>query len=196
MRLKMNKLLNIKKTVVTVVVLNLIQIGIVVGFAIYEFILNKGANVTSPFKDLNLLFGIVLAIIFINSFMMLRDAYILNQVRFQDEMLKETLTQVEDLNNTLRGQRHDFMNHLQVVYSLIELNEYQDAQNYLDRVYADIQKVTRVLKTVNPAINALLQAKILDCEKRGIKARMEISFSASGVADPSLGNVSYSGKFN
>jgi two-component system, LytTR family, sensor histidine kinase AgrC len=171
----MNKLLNIKKTITTVIVLNVIQIGIVMGFAIYEFVFSKGSILKSKFGDLNLLLGIVLGIIFINSFMMLRDAYILNQVGIQDEMIKGTLAQVEELNNTLRSQRHDFMNHLQVVYSLIELNEYPEAQNYLDRVYLDIQKINRVLKTTNPAINALLQAKTIYCEKRGIRVDLKIT---------------------
>jgi two-component system, LytTR family, sensor histidine kinase AgrC len=133
----MNKLLNIKKTVTTIIVLNVIQIGIMIGFAIYEFVFSEGSTLNSRFGDLNLLLGIVLGIILINSFMMLRDAYILNQVGVQDEMIKGTLAQVEELNNTLRSQRHDFMNHLQVVYSLLELNEYPEAQNYLDRVYLD-----------------------------------------------------------
>jgi sensor histidine kinase regulating citrate/malate metabolism len=171
----MNKLLNIKKTALTVVILNLIQIVIVIGFVTYEFVLHKRVNLTFPFRDWNLLFGIILGIIFINSFMMLRDAYVLNQVGVQDEMIKDTLARVEELNISLRSQRHDFMNHLQVVYSLIELGEYQETQNYLERIYIDIQKISRVLKTANPAVNALLQAKILGCEKKGITVHLEIT---------------------
>ena len=38
------------------------------------------------------------------------------------DMLEDALEQLEQLNIKLRGQRHDFMNHLQVVYSLMELS--------------------------------------------------------------------------
>ena len=37
--------------------------------------------------------------------------------------LEEAYGRLEDLNREMRAQRHDFMNHLQVVYSLIEMNE-------------------------------------------------------------------------
>jgi sensor histidine kinase regulating citrate/malate metabolism len=79
---------------------------------------------------------------------------------------------VESLNHSLRAQRHDFLNHLQVVYGLMEMEEYHDAREYIGKVYQDIQKVSRVLKTAIPAVNALLQAKLFDAEKRNI--RMEI----------------------
>lgn len=180
----MNKYLNIKKTVFTVITLNSIQIAIVAGLLIYELIFHKGVNLSYPFRDMNFLLGVILGIILINSYMMLRDAYILHRVRFQDEMIKETLIQVEDLNTSLRCQRHDFLNHLQIVYSLIELQEYQEAQDYLDRVYGDIQKVSRVLKTANPAVNALLQAKIIACEKREIKVHLEITSQLSDLPVP------------
>lgn len=110
-------------------------------------------------------------------------------------MMEKTLNQVENLNNTLRAQRHDFMNHLQVVYSLIEMKEYDEAEKYIDKVFTDIQKVNKVLKTSNPAINALLQAKILFAEKRGIKMNIKVASKLKNLKIPSwefcrvLGNI-------
>ena len=46
----------------------------------------------------------------------------LRMVRRTQE-LEEAYSQLEDLNREMRAQRHDFMNHIQVVYSLIEMNE-------------------------------------------------------------------------
>ena len=46
----------------------------------------------------------------------------LRMVRRTEE-LEEAYAQLEDLNREMRAQRHDFMNHIQVVYSLIEMNE-------------------------------------------------------------------------
>ena len=99
------------------------------------------------------------------------------------------------MNNTLRSQRHDFLNHLQVVYSLMEMDEYSEASNYIEKVYEDIKKVNRVLKTSNVAINALLQAKQLDCEERGIAVGLKISTALDKLIVPSwemcriLGNL-------
>jgi len=82
--------------------------------------------------------------------------------------VEEALEKVEVLNGTLRSQRHDFLNHLQVVSGLIEMQEFTEAADYIGRISADIQNVSRVLRTKNAAVNALLQAKYAMCQNRGI----------------------------
>ena len=67
------------------------------------------------------------------------------------------------------------MNHLQVVFSLTEMQEYGEAMNYIERVYGDIQRVSSVLKTSIPAVNALLAAKHADCEENHIRFETEIA---------------------
>ena len=66
------------------------------------------------------------------------------------------------------------MNHLQVVYSLIEMDEHKEAGEYIEKVYSDILKVSRVMKTSNAAVNALVQAKVLTCEKHGIAVELNV----------------------
>lgn len=76
---------------------------------------------------------------------------------------------LEKLNGELRSQRHDYLNHLQVVYGLMQLEEYKELQKYLEPVYKDMQKTGKALKTSKPAINALLKAKMDEAEsKEGI----------------------------
>jgi sensor histidine kinase regulating citrate/malate metabolism len=100
-------------------------------------------------------------------------------------IIKNSLHQVENLNNTLRAQRHDFMNHLQVVHGLIDMEEFDEAKRYIQRVFEDIQKVNSFLKTSNPAVNALLQAKILTAEKFDIKVILNIKSTLKDITIPS-----------
>jgi sensor histidine kinase regulating citrate/malate metabolism len=74
----------------------------------------------------------------------------------------------------MRAQRHDFINHLQVVYSLLQLGEHQEAEEYLRRVYEDLRQVGRLLRTENPAVNALLAAKSVQAEQRHIRLSFSI----------------------
>jgi sensor histidine kinase regulating citrate/malate metabolism len=183
----MNRKLNIRKTVITVVALNLIQIGAIASFLLYLAYHNSAKHLKGwgiQFRDVGLLLGIVLLAILINSIIAIRDAVILMQADAQSEMLKESLAQVKGLNNTLRAQRHDFLNHLQVVFGLMELSEYDTAKGYIEKVYSDIQKISRVLKTASPAMNALLQAKMMDAEKWGIEFIIEISTSLKSLIIP------------
>lgn len=81
---------------------------------------------------------------------------------------------LETLNSTLRMQRHDYLNHLQVVYGLIELGEYTELKEYLTPVYRDIMKTGKAMKTAKPAINALLSAKMAEAENSGIHLFVEV----------------------
>ena len=53
--------------------------------------------------------------------------------------------------------------------------EYEEAQNYIEKVYGDIASLSRSMKTANPAVNALLQVKLAACEKRGIPLILDIT---------------------
>ncbi len=89
--------------------------------------------------------------------------------------LEEAYGQLESLNREMRAQRHDFMNHIQVVYSLIEMNEPGEAMAYMDKIYGDMQRVSRMLRTACPAVNALIQAKVVEAEQRGAELKLSIA---------------------
>lgn len=183
----MKKNININKTIITVITIDAVQIAIILGCIIY----NINTILKRSDSDFSFLYIITIMVI-LNSLLTLN---IIIRDKSESNMLKTTLKQLESLNTTLRAQRHDFMNHLQVVYSLMEMDEYKDAKDYIDKVYNDIQKVNQALKTLNPAVNALLQAKILYSEKRGIEPRISINTQLKDLKMPAwefcrvLGNI-------
>lgn len=46
----------------------------------------------------------------------------------------DTLRQLEELLYTMRIQRHDFTHELQVIYGLLEIQEFQEAREYIKKV--------------------------------------------------------------
>lgn len=104
----------------------------------------------------------------------IQDAFIMRKVDQQREMLEDAYQQLETLNQSMRKQRHDFKNHLQVVYSLTEMGAFEDAMDYIKRIYEDIRSLGCLLKTQVPAVNALLSAKSSDCAERGIQLDIDI----------------------
>lgn len=191
----MQKRLNINKTIVTVIVLNVIQISTILGVVLYNYFNKSFMSFQEKFHNGELIIYALIILGVINSFFVIKDISSLNNHNNEYNMLKNTLGQLEDLNKTLRGQRHDFMNHLQVVYSLMEMEEYLEATGYIEKVFKDIQRINKVLKTSNPAVNALLQAKILYGEKRGIKTEILITSALEDLKVPAwefcrvLGNI-------
>lgn len=101
--------------------------------------------------------------------------------RYQEESYRESMKNLEDLNKKLRTQRHDYLNHMQVICGLIELGEYEDARKYMAPVLQDISRVTRALKTSQPAVNALLQAKMESAAKKDILMFVEVHTSLENM---------------
>ncbi len=105
---------------------------------------------------------------------LLSIAGLLSVTRYQNHSYAESMENLEELNTKLREQRHDYLNQLQVVYGLLELEEYEEARNYLQPVFKDLMKVSRALRTSQPAVNALLQAKMEEAERQGIDFYLEV----------------------
>lgn len=105
---------------------------------------------------------------------LLSIAGLFSVTRYQHRNYKESLENLERLNNRLREQRHDYLNQIQIVYGLLELGEYEDARDYMRPVFKDISKVSRALRTSQPAVNALLQAKMEEAEQQGIDFYLDV----------------------
>ena len=165
--------INIRKAVTILLVVGWAQILVCALAALLFFAHNRMATTF-------LLCLLLVLILFTNYIVMRRALAYLNAERALAEM-EATLDSANDLNRKLRAQRHDFMNHLQVVYSLLELGENQEALSYMDRVYRDIQSVSKLLRTDNAAVNALLSAKAMDAEHRQVKMEFDIRSRVSNL---------------
>ncbi len=178
----MRRSLNIRGASVVIIVLNSILLISVVLAVVYSL-------THSPFyinisNNTGVFLVSILIIVLINSFVVIYDKYLLKGADKRYTYIKASISQIENLNNTLRAQRHDFLNQLQVMYSLLEMDEYQEAKNYIENVYKDILKVSRYLKTASPAVNALLQAKMLSCEKEDIKVELKVASQLGDIKIP------------
>lgn len=99
-----------------------------------------------------------------------------------DAQLLRSIKELESLNTSLRAQRHDYLNHFQVVYGLMELEEYEEAKKYLSPVFKEILKLGKALKTSKPAVNALLQAKLSEAEQKHIDLYLEVRSDLSKLS--------------
>lgn len=107
-----------------------------------------------------------------------------NTLQKKYDTLLQSFLNMEKLNRSLRAERHDYMNHLQVVLSMIELEEYDNLKGYLEPVYQDIQKTGKALKTAKPAVNALLAAKMAEAEKKDISLYLQVKSDIRYIAIP------------
>ena len=76
----------------------------------------------------------------------IREAFLSRRKSDEADTLTSMVSQMDALNRTLRAQRHDFLNHIQVVYSLLEMGESAEAADYLERIYSQLRTVSKVNK--------------------------------------------------
>lgn len=157
---------NISKVVLISIFLSLIQVVFITLFIYYK---NKNPYMIEG----NFIINVIAISIGINSIITGITFYNLLFKKGSNNLI-DTIKYLEEFNKTLRTQRHDYLNHIQVIYSLMELEEFEEAKNYIEPVYKDIVRVSKALKTSKPAVNALLQAKLQMAEKNEIDMELEI----------------------
>lgn len=156
--------MNVKKIVIGLLMINLMEfcIGIFMWLWLGEAIITK-VGIYAFLSMVLMLVGCLITIIGLYFAMIYRN-----------DNLTDSIRNLEELNTRLRGQRHDYLNHFQVIYGLMELGEYEEAKHYIEPVFKDILKVSKALKTAQPAVNALLQSKIEAAEQKKIDLYLEI----------------------
>ena len=166
------KNVSIRKATNYAVVINALQIALIMVMLLAIIFIPE---ISASYKLLLTLTIIASLVIIWGGVVDIREALHTRKLISQLDDMDETIDAMGQFNNTLRAQRHDFLNHLQVVYSLIEMEEYQEANDYIEQVYGKITAVSKVMKTANPAVNALLQVKVAACEKAGVPVEVSIT---------------------
>jgi len=172
--------LNIQKTLVLMAVLNVLLALLVISITVYIFVVSFDAALEPERLSLPVISLLAFSSAVIT--VMLLRPMASHNLRLRQ--VEQSLEDLNKLNNTMRAQRHDFLNHLQVVHSLIELGEHDEANAYIDKVYDAIEKVSSSLRTSIPAVNAILEAKRQAAEKKGIDVSIEISSALSEMPVP------------
>lgn len=163
---------NMKKAAVYSVVINAFQILAMLALAIYVFTDEFNHVLQDSLGDILIL--MLTVVVIWGAVVDIREAVKTGRMHVQLHGLDETVTQMTDMNHALRAQRHDFLNHLQVVYSLMEMEEFSEAQQYISQVYGNIQDLSRQLKTACAPVNALLRAKTTEAEGKRIRLFVDV----------------------
>lgn len=81
----------------------------------------------------------------------------------------------------LRGQKHDFHNHLNVIAGLIQLEKGTKALDYIHRVSGNTVKMFSISTVENPEIAAILYRKCAIAENNGITVDLGISSALENI---------------
>jgi sensor histidine kinase regulating citrate/malate metabolism len=109
------------------------------------------------------------------------------------DLEKQVLTELEsaelhknrEMIRSLRAQRHEFGNHLQVVGGLIQLNKCSRALEYISDVVGDIRACrSHTVINESPIVNALLLSKFTQAQNSGIGFSVDLEADLDKIEAP------------
>jgi len=76
---------------------------------------------------------------------------------------------IETLFQSIREQRHDFINHIQTIHAFLSMKRYDDLHQYTNTLVGEIRVVGELVNIKDPALIALMHAKISQAESLHIE---------------------------
>ena len=95
--------------------------------------------------------------------------FIMFYLYIKHENQKDTIKKMEEFNLSLRKQRHDFLNHLEVIYGLIDCNEIDEAKNYLGLIEASVKINSLIDRINNPYMSIIISSFARKAETKGVR---------------------------
>lgn len=92
---------------------------------------------------------------------------------YQRELIDTHYQEVENMYRQIRGWRHDYRNHIQVMKALAASGDLVGIQAYLDELDTDLNTVDTVIKTGNAMADAILNSKISLAKSRHIAVQAD-----------------------
>ena len=92
---------------------------------------------------------------------------------YQRELIETHYRAVDNMYRQIRGWRHDYRNHIQMMKVLAANGDMDALKAYLDELDTDLNTVDTVVKTGNPMADAILNSKISLARSRNIPTQVD-----------------------
>lgn len=92
---------------------------------------------------------------------------------YQRELIETHYQEVENMYKQMRGWRHDYRNHIQMMKVLAANGDMDGIKAYLDELDTDLNTVDMVVKTGNAMADAILNSKISLAQSKKIPVQCD-----------------------
>lgn len=91
----------------------------------------------------------------------------------QQELMETHYREMEHMYREMRGWRHDFRNHIQLLKTYAQKGDLYAVGSYLTELEDDLKRVDPAVKTGNPMADAILNSKISLAKAQAIPVRVD-----------------------
>ena len=118
---------------------------------------------------LKLLFVVIIVTIICIIFLIILNNFIIKSKDQAAQVTQSTyIGELNSLFNSIRGQRHDFLNHINTINALCDLDKIKELKQYTRELVDDVLKINQIINIGQPAISALIQSKAVQAEIKDI----------------------------
>ncbi|MGI5921079.1 MAG: sensor histidine kinase, partial [Syntrophomonadaceae bacterium] len=102
------------------------------------------------------------------------------------ELQQFHINNLQEMTQIIKAQRHDFVNHLQVIYGLVSQGYTNQVGQYINTLYKDVQVTSNVLQLAVPELSALLLVKSGVATARNISLEINQQSDLSSLGVPPM----------
>lgn len=121
--------------------------------------------------------GLMVLIFFLaeNNQKFMRKSYEDSVTEYQNKIVQKQVDEVQNLYLTMRGWRHDYHNHLQVLKAHLSMGNAELAYEYLDQLESDLDSIQQLVESGNVCLDAILNSKL----SLAIKQNIDVNYKAT-----------------
>lgn len=94
--------------------------------------------------------------------------------KYQNELVERQLAETRNIYHEMRGWRHDYKNHMQVLKIYVENRQWDECLAYIAEMDQDLMNVDHVIKTGNVMADAIVNSKVSLAKAKNIQVDVTV----------------------
>jgi len=94
---------------------------------------------------------------------------------YQNELIMKHYDEVQNIYEQMRGWRHDYHNHIQVIKAHNAIGQTEELDSYLNKLDKDLTSVDTIIKSGNIMLDAILNSKVSLAKAKKINVNAKAS---------------------
>lgn len=175
-------------TVVTYLILSLLHLGIAFVWPLNLRIGSLSLEVSNTMMHcIILLLGVLMFLLIEGTLTSYQNGYEVKTADFQQNIMLHQYDEIKNIYMNMRGWRHDYHNHLQVIKANMTLQNYNEVYDYLNALEEDLDRVDTYVKSGNLMLDAILNSKLSIAEQLKIAIHCKVQVPDNlNIADVDL----------
>lgn len=99
---------------------------------------------------------------------------------YQNDLISKQYKEVENIYKQMRGWKHDYHNHIQLMKAYLALEKYSEMDKYLDDFANDLTSIDTIIRTGNVMVDSILNSKL------SMAISQDININAKGMVPKTL----------